>query len=125
MLGSASADCELGEIDRADRALAEARAAMQGVFPPGSPPALTAAGLEGRVALALGQLDDAKRVFTSTINVHEAQGQPGGGVVCSTFTALMWRYGSNSRRRLYRMQNGHPTWPAACRAALPTRAEPA
>ena len=42
LLGSASAYCELGDLEHAAQALAEASAAMKGAVPPGSPPALAA-----------------------------------------------------------------------------------
>jgi serine/threonine-protein kinase len=81
LLGTASAHCELGDVDRADKSLAEARAAMHGAVPPGSPPALTADAIEGRIALARGRLDDAARIFGATIAAHEARKQPSGSLV--------------------------------------------
>lgn len=81
LLGSASAYCELGDIERAGQALAEARAAMKGAVPPGSPPALAADAVQGRIALARGQLDEAQRIFTSTLAAFEARKQSNGSAV--------------------------------------------
>ena len=64
LLGSASAYCELGDLEHAAQALAEAREAMKGKVPPGSPPALAADAVAGRIALARGELDEAERLFT-------------------------------------------------------------
>ncbi|MDQ6626969.1 MAG: serine/threonine-protein kinase [Pseudomonadota bacterium] len=93
LLGSASAYCELGDIDRAGQALAEAIAAMQGVVPADSPPALTAAAISGRIALARGELDDAGRLFGKTIASHEAHGRGQGGLV------MLYLYRSEVGRR--------------------------
>ncbi len=81
LLGSASAYCELGDLEHAGQALAEARAAMQGAVPPGSPPALAADAMQGRIALLRGQLDDAQRIFTSALAAFEARKLSNGSAV--------------------------------------------
>ena len=81
LLGAASVHCELGDVGRADQSLADARAAMKGRVPAGSPPVLAADAIEGRIALARGQLDDARRIFSATLAGHAANKQPSGGVV--------------------------------------------
>jgi serine/threonine protein kinase len=81
LLGSASTYCDLDDLERADQALAEARRAMRGVFAAGSPPVLTADGIEGRLALARGQLDEAQRIFSSTLAGYEAHKQRSGSAV--------------------------------------------
>ena len=81
LLGSASAYCELGDLEHAAQALAEARAAMKGTVPPGSPPALAAEVVAGRIALARGQLDEAERLFTATLAAFEARKQSNGSAV--------------------------------------------
>ena len=81
LLGSASAYAETGELSRAARALEEARAAMQGKMPPGSLPMLAADTNQGRLALLRGELDEAQRLFTSTLAAFEARKASNGNVV--------------------------------------------
>ena len=81
LLGAASIHCELGDVARADRSLADARAAMTGVVPAGSPPMLAASGVAGRIALARGQLDVADKIFSSTLAAFAVNRQPNGSVV--------------------------------------------
>jgi serine/threonine protein kinase len=81
LLGSASIHCDLGDVGAAEKSLADARAAMKGLVPAGSPPVLAADAVEGRIALARGQLDEAQRIFSSTLTAHAANKQPSGSVV--------------------------------------------
>src|SRR5205085_10253824 len=67
LLGSVSVYVELGDLAHAEAALAEARTLMKDKVPPGSPPALAAETARGRLALLRGDLDEAQRVFTSTL----------------------------------------------------------
>ncbi|MEO5845872.1 MAG: serine/threonine-protein kinase [Caldimonas sp.] len=81
LLGSASAYCELGDVAHASQALVEARAAMEGAVPPGSPPALAADVVQGRIALLRGELEEAQRIFTSTLAAFEARKLANGSAV--------------------------------------------
>ena len=81
LLGAASAYCELGALDRAAQALADARATMRGAVPAGSPPVLTADAVAARIALARGELDEANRLFSATLAAFQARNQSGGSVV--------------------------------------------
>jgi tetratricopeptide (TPR) repeat protein len=54
---------------------------MKGLIPAGSPPVLAADGVQGRIALARGQLDDAQEIFSSTLATYAANKQPSGSVV--------------------------------------------
>jgi tetratricopeptide (TPR) repeat protein len=81
LLGAASAYCELGALDRAAEALADARATMRGAVPAGSPPVLTADAVAARIALARGDLDEANRLFSATLAAFQARDQSGGSVV--------------------------------------------
>ena len=81
LLGSASAYCELGDLERAAEALAEARGLMKGTVPPGSPPVLAADTMQGRLALLRGELDEAERLFASMLAQFEARKVSGGSVV--------------------------------------------
>jgi len=96
LLGSASAYCELGDVEHAAQALAEARAAMKGAVPPGSPPALAAEAVAGRIALARGQLDEAERLFTATLAAFETRKQSNGSAV------MLYLYRSEVARRQQR-----------------------
>jgi serine/threonine protein kinase len=81
LLGSVSAYCDLGDLERAAKALAEARAMMSGTVPAGSPPALAADTLQGRLALLRGELEEAERLFTATLADFEARKVSSGSVV--------------------------------------------
>jgi eukaryotic-like serine/threonine-protein kinase len=81
LLGSASAYCEIGDLEQAAQALAKARAEMHGAVPPDSPPALAADAMQGRIALLRGELDDAQRMFTSTLTAFEARKLSNGSAV--------------------------------------------
>jgi serine/threonine-protein kinase len=81
LLGSASAYCELGDLEQAAQSLAKARAEMRGAVPPDSPPALAADAMQGRIALRRGELDDAERFFTSTLAAFEARKLSNGSAV--------------------------------------------
>ena len=81
LLGSASIHCDLGDVEPASHALAEARAAMKGLVPAGSPPMLAADTVQGRIALASGRLDDASAIFSSALAGHAASKQPNGSIV--------------------------------------------
>ena len=96
LLGSASAYCELGDLEHAAQALAEARAAMKDAVPPGSPPSLAADAIAGRIALARGRLDEAERLFTSTLAAFEARKQSNGSAV------MLYLYRSEVARRQQR-----------------------
>ena len=81
LLGSVSAYCELGDLERAAEALAQARGLMKGTVPPGSPPVLAADTLQGRLALLRGELDEAERLFAAMLAQYEARKVSGGSVV--------------------------------------------
>ena len=81
LLGAASAHCELGDLEHAEQALAEARAAMRGTVPPGSPPVLAADGIEGRLALLRGRLDEAQRLLGAALAAFEARKVSSGSAV--------------------------------------------
>ena len=90
---------------------------MKGTVPPGSPPALAADTMQGRLALLRGELDEAERLFTVTLAEYEARKLSSGSVVM--LLHLAQRSGAapaphrrRARRRAARARHGAqaPGW---------------
>jgi eukaryotic-like serine/threonine-protein kinase len=80
LLQQAGVYAELGNADRAEAQIEEARIALGGSIPSG-PAALTVLQLTGRIALLRGQLAAAKRTFGEVVAAHMRQGRANTAVV--------------------------------------------
>ena len=125
LLGLASAYCELGDLERAAKALAEARGLMKGTVPPGSPPVLAADAMQGRLALlAASWTRRSASSLPRSRNSRHGRFRTAASS-CSTSGAARWRCASTAPMTHSAARSARSTWRASCRPAFHGRAAPA